>query len=239
MYENMNMDNTILLSKNYDHLEEMASNRYGIKYGDHKLKIWGIRKYRNPNNNNISLKVCYDMADGDENDGCYEKNYNSKLGRFAEVHWDPEATRYLSLDPRYELYIKKLIKAVKKSNPDVEIKDKADEPFDFSQLVGLYVGGELGLEEFKKDGEITTRLSLFKFKSIYDLSDSIEPQVKLYDGTFQSYSNYMEEHQSNENEDVDCYTNLEKEEHYNNVYAERKETQEDNDLGFEEEELPF
>jgi len=239
MYENINMDNTYKLSKDYNNLEEIASNRYGIRYGDHKIRIWGIRKHINPNNNNTSLKICFDMADGDEKDGCFEEEYNSKHNKFTNVYWPFEGTRYLSLDPRYELYIKKLIKAVKKSNPDVEINDKADELFDFNQLIGLYVGGEFGLEEFKQDGEITTRLSLFKFKPITDLSDSMEPQVKLYDGTFQSYRDYIEEHQSTENEDVDCYTNLDKEEHYNIIYAGRKETQEDIDLGFEEDDYNF
>ena len=162
---------------------------------------------------------------------------NQKTSNDASCKEAFEGTNYLSLDPRYEIFIKRFITAVKKSNPDVEIEDKAGERFNFTQLIGLYVGGEYGLEEFMKNGEITTRLSLLNFKPIDDLPYLKEPQVKLLDGTYQSYSDYSKEHQFNEDED--SYTNLDAEEHFNVIYAGRKESQEDIDLGFGEDNYDF
>lgn len=233
----MKEDIIIQLSKDYDNAEQINSNYFRLKLGGHKLKIWDICKHTNERTNRTSLKVCFDLADGDENDGCFEKDYNDKAKKFTEVFWAFEGTNYLSLDPRYEIFIKRFNTAVKKSNPDVEIEDKAGELFNFSQLIGLYVGGEYGLEEFMKDGEITTRLSLLNFKAIDDLPYLKEPRVKLLDGTYQSYSDYSKEHQFNEDED--SYTNLDAEEHYNVIYAGRKEPQEDIDLGFGEDNYNF
>lgn len=190
-------DNIITLSNDYEHLEEIISNYFGLKLGGHKLQITDICKHINPINNNISIKVCFDMADGDENDGCFKKEYESKFKKYTNVYWPVEGTKYLSLNPRYELYMKNFIKAVKKSN-DVEINDIAGKDLDLSQFIGLYVGGEFGLEESTREGITTARFSLFNFKAIEDLPYIREARVKLDTGVYQSYDLYLKEHEFTE-----------------------------------------
>lgn len=238
----MNNEIIIPLSENYDSLEQISSNRFGIKLGGHKLKICNIDKYINRQTNRESLKICFDLADGDENDGCFERDYNNKERMFTKVFWPVEGTNYLSLNPRYEIYIKKFITTVKKSNPNTRIDDIAGKPFNFTQLIGLYVGGEFGLEEYKKDDNIIARLSLFNFKSINDLPYLKEPQVKLLDGSYISYKTYINNYLD---EEKDNYTDLYTEQDYNNNYIENNSVYnntpiyDNTDLGIEENKYDF
>ena len=236
MDENLNMDNTYTLSKEYDNLESIQSKFYKEKLtGGHKIKIIKVEKYTNPKSGNKSIKIYYDFADGLSTDGCMLREFRKKKEMFDEVYYPIEGTTFLSTKPEFEIYVKKLIKSAKSSNPNKTIIDIAGEPFDLNQLIDTYVGAEIGLEEFKKDDEITTRISLFKFMPVDKIDSVKETRVKLIDGKYISYNEYCQKYL---NED-DNYSNYEEDNEYLDDDS-NEETSNIPDVGFyEDEELPF
>ena len=170
----------------WDHLEDNGDNYFNLPLGAHILKINSVSEYRK--GENVSLKVDFDIYDENENRECFLKEYERQ--NMSERRWPNEGTKYFSLKPNSLIFLKRFVNALEKSN-GITLDIKSGEKLNLEQFSDLLIGGNYGLEEYEKDGEIETRLILNGFKSIDELDNLKAPQVKLINNKgYMDYETY-------------------------------------------------
>ena len=87
-----------------------------LKLGGHKITILDASLYKSEISGNTSLKVCVDIAEGDEQAFYFQKQYNENPN--SDKKWSNGATKYLSLKEENLGYTKGFISSLEKSNPN-------------------------------------------------------------------------------------------------------------------------
>lgn len=167
--------------------EAIESNDFeNLKLGGHKIVIKEASLHEGLVSGTTSLKVCVDIAKGDEQEGFFQKQYDNNKNENKK--WSNGATRYLSLKEEYYGYTKGFITALEKSNNNF----KFDTNKGWDQLHGLMCAGVFGLEEYENnEGQIRTATKLVQFRSLDKLNEIKIPKVKTIDGTFIDYDTYI------------------------------------------------
>lgn len=169
------------LPKNYDEISDEKGSNIRI-IGGHELTIVSITEYRTKEGEEF-LKVNIDTTDG-----LFSNKYYSS-GR----KWPNEGTKYLSFKEENLNYFKAFVKDLETSN-DVKLNLNGGEEIDYSQFEGLKIGGIFILEEYKKNGQLRIGSKLSEFVSLDALSEERSDTIKLLDGTFIDYDEYLNQH---------------------------------------------
>ena len=166
------------LPKNYDEISDEKGSNIRI-IGAHELTIVSITEYKTKEGEE-SLKVDFDTADG-----LFSNKYYSS-GR----KWPNEGTKYLSFKEENLNYFKAFVKDLETSN-DVKLNLTGGEEIDYTQFEGLKIGGNFILEEYKKNGQLRIGSTLSEFVGLDALSEERSDTIKLLDGTFIDYDEYL------------------------------------------------
>ena len=157
-----------------------------LALGGHKIIVKEASLYEGLVSGTTSLKICVDIAKGDEQEGFFQKQYDNNKNENKK--WSNGATRYLSLKEEYYGYTKGFITSLEKSNNGF----KFDTSKGWEQLQNLVCAGVFGLEEFEdNDGKIRTATKLTQFRSLDKLDEIKITRVKTIDGSYIDYEEYI------------------------------------------------
>lgn len=173
---------------NYDNIEVMEFDYTPIELGGHKGTIMKAEEYTSPQSGKTSLKVSVDTAKDDKQPEYFAEQYRNDTR--IDKRWSNLSIKYISLgeEENQVKMLKAFITAYENSNGCTFDWNK-----DWEQLKGKKIGLIFGMEEYEnQDGELKTINKLREFRSI-DKIDSIKiPKVKLLDGSYVTYDDYME-----------------------------------------------
>lgn len=187
----------IILPSNFDSVDEVGDNYFNLSLGGHLIIINSVEYYINEKNGNESLRIIFDIYDDNEFKYCFQNEYDNAKD-LASRKWPNEGTKYLSLKPNNMTFLKRLIKAINTSNYE-QVEATGGKPLNLEQFKDKVLAGNFGLEEYEKDGEIETRISLFQFKSKDQLPYLKIPRVKLSNGSYMDFETYKKINQEDEN----------------------------------------
>ena len=174
--------------KLYDKIEVMEFDYTPIELGGHKGIIMKAEEYTSPQSGKTSLKVSVDTSKDDKQPEYFAEQY--KNDNRIDKRWNNSAIKYISLgeEENQVKMLKSFITAYENSNGC-----QFDWGKDWEQLKGKKIGLVFGQEEYtSQDGTTKLATKLNQFRSI-DKVDNIKiPKVKLLDGTYKSYDDYME-----------------------------------------------
>lgn len=176
----------VRLDSKWEQIEDDGDNYFNLPLGGHILKINCVSEYQKDSKK--SLKVEFDINDDTDHKECFLKEYERQ--NMGERRWPSEGTKYFSLKPSNLVYLKRFIDVLERSN-NVKLDVSSKYDLDLEQFSNLIVGGNYGLEEYEKDGEVETRLVLNGFKAINELNKLRTPQVKLLNNKgYMDYETY-------------------------------------------------
>lgn len=187
----------IILPSNFDSVDEVGDNYFNLSLGGHLIIINSVEYYINEKNGDESLRIIFDIYDDNEFKYCFQKEYDNAKD-LANRKWPNEGTKYLSLKPNNMTFLKRFIKAINASNYE-QIDATGGKPLNLEQFKDKVLAGNFGLEEYEKDGEIETRISLFQFKSKDQLPYLKISRVKLSNGSYMDFETYKKINQEDEN----------------------------------------
>ena len=180
--------------KNYDEVEIQNFDYEKIELGGHKGIIIKVEEYTSPISGKTSLKVYVDTASDDKQPGFYKKQYDSDTR--IDKKWGNGAIKYVPLgeEENQIKMLKSFITCVENSN--------ANYTYDWNKEVGQLkdkkIGLVFGLEEYtSQDGETKITTKLNQFRSIDKVDNVKIPKVKLLDGTYVDYEEYMNKNNLN------------------------------------------
>ena len=134
-----------------------------------------------------------DIAKGEYKD-YFKKRYDSNTA--IDRKWDNNATKYLAFEGENTSFFKGFITTVENSN--VGYKWNWDE----TTLRDKKIVGVFQYEQYEKqDGTKALKVRLTKFRSLDKLGEiEVSDSIKMLDGTYTSYDDYMEfvENKANE-----------------------------------------
>ena len=173
---------------NYDNVEVMEFDYTPIELGGHKGIIMKAEEYTSPQSGKTSLKVSVDTSKDDKQPEYFTEQYKNDTR--IDRKWSNSAIKYISLgeEENQVKMLKAFITAYENSN-----NCKFDWNKDWEQLKGKKIGIVFGPEEYiNQNGDLKLNNKLREFRSI-DKVDNIKiPKVKMLDGTYKSYDDYME-----------------------------------------------
>ncbi len=185
---------------NYDNVEVTEFDFTPIELGGHKGIIMKAEEYTSPQSGKTSLKVSADTASDDKQPEYFREQY--KNDNRIDKRWNNSAIKYIPLgeEENQVKMLKAFITAYENSN-----NCKFDWGKDWNQLDGKNIGLVFGMEEYQnQEGELKTVNKLREFRSI-DKVDNIKiPKVKLLDGSYVSYDDYMERKEDKFADFKDC-----------------------------------
>ena len=185
---------------NWDAVEVMEFDYTPIELGGHKGIIMKAEEYTSPQSGKTSLKVSADTASDDKQPEYFREQY--KNDNRIDKRWNNSAIKYIPLgeEENQVKMLKAFITAYENSN-----NCKFDWGKDWNQLDGKNIGLVFGMEEYQnQEGELKTVNKLREFRSI-DKVDNIKiPKVKLLDGSYVSYDDYMERKEDKFADFKDC-----------------------------------
>ena len=159
-----------------------------LELGGHKGIIIKAEEYTSDFSGKKSLKVYVDTASDDKQPEYFKKQYENDTR--IDKRWSNSAIKYVSLgDEETQVrQLKALITAYENSN-----NCQFDWGKDWEQLKGKKIGIIFGPEEYiNQNGKLKLNNKLREFRSI-DKVDNIKiPKVKLLDGTYVDYEEYIE-----------------------------------------------
>ena len=174
--------------KLYDKIEVMEFDYTPIELGGHKGIIMKAEEYTSPQSGKTSLKVSVDTAKDDKQPEYFKEQYKNDVR--IDRKWSNSAIKYVPIgeEENQVKMLKAFITAYENSN-----NCKFDWNKDWEQLKGKKIGLVFGPEEYiNQNGNLKLNNKLREFRSI-DKVDNIKiPKVKLLDGTYVSYDDYME-----------------------------------------------
>ena len=184
---------------NYDNVEVMEFDYNPIELGGHKGIIMKAEEYTSPQSGKTSLKVSVDTSKDDKQQEYFAEQY--KNDNRIDKRWSNSAIKYISLgeEENQVKMLKAFITAYENSNGC-----QFDWGKDWEQLKGKKIGLVFGMEEYENQaGELKTVNKLREFRSI-DKVDNIKiPKVKLLDGSYVDYEEYMESKEDNKTNEVE------------------------------------
>lgn len=158
-----------------------------ISLGGHKGIIMKAEEYTSPQSGKTSLKVSIDTAKDDKQPEYFAEQYKNDTR--IDKRWNNSAIKYISLgeEENQVKMLKAFITAYENSN-----NCKFDWNKDWEQLKGKKIGLVFGPEEYiNQNGNLKLNNKLREFRSI-DKVDNIKiPKVKLLDGTYVDYEEYI------------------------------------------------
>ena len=172
---------------NYDNVEVMEFDFVPIELGGHKGIIMKAEEYTSPQSGKTSLKVSVDTAKDDKQPEYFKEQY--KNDNRIDKRWSNSAIKYISLgeEENQVKMLKAFITAYENSN-----NCKFDWNKDWNQLDGKNIGLVFGMEEYEnQSGELKTINKLREFRSIDKVDNVKIPKVKLLDGTYVEYDEYI------------------------------------------------
>ena len=173
---------------NYDNVEVMEFDFTPIELGAHKGIIMKAEEYTSPQSGKTSLKVSVDTAKDDKQPEYFTEQY--KNDNRIDKRWNNSAIKYISLgeEENQVKMLKSFITAYENSN-----NCQFDWNKDWEQLKGKKIGIVFGQEEFiSQDGTTKLATKLREFRSIGKIDNIKIPKVKLLDGTYVDYEEYIE-----------------------------------------------
>ena len=180
---------------NYDEIQ-VNQEFERLELGGHKGIIKSVEEYTSTISGNTSLKVEVDTATDDKQPNYFQKQYDENTN--MDKKWSTGGTKYVSLkqDENCIKMLKAFITSVENSNPNFSY----DWNKEVDQLKGKKVGLVFGLEEYQNDkGETKTATKITQFRSIDKVDNAKIPNVRLLDGSYIEYENYVPEKKDNSN----------------------------------------
>lgn len=180
--------------ENWDNIEAKGMDDFkALPIGAYECKIINAVENHNEQSGKTTLKVMVDIANGEYKD-YFKKRYDSNTA--IDRKWDNNATKFLAFEGENTSYFKGFITIVENSNvgykwnwEESTLRDK--------KLVGVFQ-----YEQYEKqDGTKALKVRLTKFRSLDKLGEiEVSDSVKMLDGTYRSYDDYMEfvENKANE-----------------------------------------
>lgn len=182
----------MVLPNDYDKVEAKEAGEFtSLTLGAHICKILDVREYTSELSRNTSLQVSVDIAEGEEFDGYFKKQFDANND--DKKRWPSGAVKYLSLKPEQTAYLKGFITAVQHSNPSAKIIAEAGKELDLEQFKNKKIVGVFGWEEYENDKkEVKVATKLTQFRSLDKLNEIQIPDVKLLNGKYVSVDDYEE-----------------------------------------------
>ena len=180
--------------ENWNEIEAKGMDDFkALPIGAYECKIINAVENHNEQSGKTTLKVMVDIASGEYKD-YFKKRYDSNTA--IDRKWDNNATKYLAFEGENTSFFKGFITIVENSNvgykwtwEESTLRDK--------KLVGVFQ-----YEQYEKqDGTKALKVRLTKFRSLDKLKEiEVSDSVKMLDGTYKSYDDYMEfvENKANE-----------------------------------------
>ena len=172
---------------NWDAVEVMEFDYTPIELGGHKGIIMGAEEYTSPISNKTSLKVSIDTAKDERQPEYFAEQYRNDTR--IDKRWSNSAIKYISLgeEETQVRQLKGFITAYENSNGCTFDWNK-----DWEQLKGKKIGLVFGMEEYENQaGELKTINKLREFRSIDKVENIKVHKVKLLDGSYVEYEDYM------------------------------------------------
>ena len=179
--------------KNYDEVEIQNFDYEKIELGGHKGIIMKAEEYTSPQSGKTSLKVSVDTFKDDKQPEYFKEQYRNDTR--IDKRWSNLAIKYISLgeEENQVKMLKAFITAYENSN-----NCQFDWNKNWEQLTGKKIGWVFGPEEYEKqDGNIGLAHKLRDFRSIDKVDNVKIPKVKLLDGTYVDYEEYMNKNNLN------------------------------------------
>lgn len=172
--------------ENWNEIEAKGMDDFkALPIGAYECKIINAVENHNEQSGKTTLKVMVDIASGEYKD-YFKKRYNSNTA--IDRKWDNNATKYLAFEGENTSFFKGFITTVENSN--VGYKWNWEE----STLRDKKIVGVFQYEQYEKqDGTKALKVRLTKFRSLDKLGEiKVSDSVKMLDGTYRSYDDYME-----------------------------------------------
>lgn len=162
-----------------------------LSLGGHICKILDVSDYISENNKPC-VRVVFDIEEGSKYDGYCQKLLNSRTT--DDKRWPNEGTKYIPTS--YQGYFKHFVDVLQKSN-NIFLNITPGKDVDFNQFKGLKFAGVFGLQEYKNSNdEIKTSMTLTSFQEIGKVNEITIPDVRLLDGSYIIYEEYMKNKKS-------------------------------------------
>ena len=172
--------------ENWNEIEAKGMDDFkALPIGAYECKIINAVENHNEQSGKTTLKVMVDIASGEYKD-YFKKRYDSNTA--IDRKWDNNATKFLAFEGENTSFFKGFITIVENSNvgykwnwEESTLRDK--------KLVGVFQ-----YEQYEKqDGTKALKVRLTKFRSLDKLGKiEVSDSVKMLDGTYKSYDDYME-----------------------------------------------
>lgn len=172
--------------ENWNEIEAKGMDDFkALPIGAYECKIINAVENHNEQSGKTTLKVMVDIASGEYKD-YFKKRYDSNTA--IDRKWDNNATKFLAFEGENISFFKGFITIVENSNigykwnwEESTLRDK--------KLVGVFQ-----YEQYEKqDGTKALKVRLTKFRSLDKLGKiEVSDSVKMLDGTYKSYDDYME-----------------------------------------------
>ena len=172
---------------NWDTVEVMEFDYTPIELGGHKGIIMKAEEYTSPQSGKTSLKVSVDTASDDKQPEYFREQY--KNDNRIDKKWSNSAIKYISLgeEENQVKMLKSFITAYENSNGC-----QFDWGKDWEQLKGKKIGLVFGMEEYEnQDGTLKTNNKLREFRSIDKVDNVKIPKIKMLDGSYVDYEEYI------------------------------------------------
>lgn len=164
-----------------------------LELGGHKGYIIKVEEYTSPISGKTSLKVYVDTSINDKQPYYFQNQYDNDTR--IDKKWSNGAIKYVPLgeEENQVKMLKSFITCVENSNAYIYDWNK-----EIEQLKNKSIGLVFGLEEYmSQDGEIKVATKLNQFRSIDKVDDVKIPKVKLFDGTYIEYEEYINRNKNN------------------------------------------
>lgn len=173
---------------NYEDVEVMEFDYTPITLGGHKGIIVKAEEYASPISGKTSLKVYVDTASDDSQPNYFKEQYDNDTR--IDRKWSNGAIKYVPLgeEENQVKMLKSFLTCVENSNANYTY----DWNKEVDQLKGKKIGIVFGQEEYtSQDGETKLATKLNQFRSIDKVDNVKIPKVKLLDGTYVEYDEYI------------------------------------------------
>ena len=170
-----------------------------LELGGHKGIIIKAEEYTSDFSGKTSLKVYVDTASDDKQPEYFKKQYENDTR--IDRKYPNGAIKYVPLgeEENQIKMLKSFITAYENSN-----NCQFDWNKDWEQLTGKKIGIVFGMEEYENQaGELKTVNKLREFRSIDKIDNIKIPKVKLLDGSYVEYEDYMESKEDNKTNEVE------------------------------------
>lgn len=164
----------------------------GLPLGGHECVIVAAEDIESKKGNLVT-KICFDISEDSEYNHYLQKLSDSINSNRNYYNWPNEGTRYFVSDGIGVKYFKRFISLLERVNNIKFDMPEVGADFDVSQFIGLKIGCEFGLQEYEKDGEIKTSLSILNFKTLEELPYITEYLVKGLDDRLYDYEEYRKQ----------------------------------------------